>query len=270
MIYIESPNFQKKLASLRRKYVIPSSGFPGYKTQDVSIISAFYSPIKWIHASNRTQKRNFNRDLRKTTEPFELGMDDFWTSLFRVYAFHNIIDRKMFSINVTKNYLMGIKDICSIQKIHEDLRDFLEFGDNTYLANLLRLSETHPVAIFLSPAASQREVREIIAKKWPVIEMAKLLAYDVDYNSLQRRTYGSSLSLKKIKVRTTRKRDALIYSKRERPRREIAHFVQKKFGGSPLSDQYINLIISREKKRQALEAVIDRMIRMEKKEQQEL
>jgi len=94
-------------------------------------------------------------------------------------------------------------------------------------------SKSHPIALYINPEASQRQIEEFISKNWSFIE-----AHQKDVKS----------NFAGLRKRSNLKRDDFIYENRKLPRKEIVTLVAEKFNEF-LDVGHIGKIISLEKKR---------------------
>lgn len=251
--FVSTELFCDGLKILRGKYSIPRNGFKKPDIKYFKSRSVFYAPEKWIYAKDNKKSMMLDIEYKELLRPFELGLDHFWASVFRLYLFHNGIPTKLLLL-VSKDiaFIDGQSDICDVENISIGLLDKeLAFERSGYIQHLTAKARTHPLAIFLSSGATQNDIRAFIDNHWSLVAEQQELTDAIvlkDHDFL--RTSGPHL--RESKTRVMRARDAYIYtlSKKNISRREMSHKVLKKFGGNILDENYISTIVRREEKRQ--------------------
>jgi hypothetical protein len=201
-----------------------------------------YCPKNWSHHENKTKKRLFNIDLRKSLAIFELNGDVGWHTLLRVYLFHSYTPKNL-DLELNKvGSILNQKDVCCFLHIQSEMNGYEDskLGKDFFWRIIKKTSDTHPIALFIGKNSSKTDVEKYIKDKWPLIELRrKALTIDSTPNSF---------NLKNSKSRPYRERDNFIFKNSNLSRREIAYLVERKFK-QKLSFKYISVIKKRERNR---------------------
>ncbi len=149
--------------------------------------------------------------------------------MLRFYLFFN---------KVTEGPLRMIEASDDLLKLEHIPTTLSEYGESNFLLkcfydNFKEQAKTHPVALFINPEVSQRQIQNFIAKNWVYIKVH------------QKNKKGRITGFKK---KSTLERNDLIYKNRHLPRKEIMQIINIKFG-IILDYGHISKIISLEKKR---------------------
>lgn len=100
-----------------------------------------------------------------------------------------------------------------------------------------QLSKKYPIALYINPDVSQRQIQDFISKNWAFIEA-------------HRKDTKANISGFRKKKKTIQERNDFIYENQQLPRKEIMRLLYEKYGEKLDIDYgYIGKIISLEKKR---------------------
>ena len=153
-------------------------------------------------------------------------------TLLRLYVFFNQ------TIDTTMRMFNHWDDFLKLEHIPSELSWFSD-TDHTLLKYAYEhfegLGKKYPIALYINPEASQRQIQDFIAKNWSFIQ-----AYKKD----------KKINIYRKKKKQTQERNDFIYKNRHFPRKQIMMMITDKFGAENTIDYgYIGKIISIEKKR---------------------
>jgi|GEM_PF-2917561 len=163
------------------------------------------------------------------------GVDSFYIdSMLTLFLFFNKTIDIPLRISNDRNDLLKLEHIPSelswfSNKDHYLLKRAYEHFDY--------ISKKYPIALYINPKASQRQIQDFLAKNWSFI---KTHEKDVKTN----------VSGHKKKNKSKQERNDFIYQNRNLPRKKIMEMIIEEFPSSEIVDYgYIGKIISLEKKR---------------------
>lgn len=218
---ISDPVFLKKVLRIRKKCKLPESGLPDTiygqnpKTGD-----------RFIVFPEHLDKTSFRNELSKLSKEF--GLDIFWEEMIENYIVYNNLNISVFtapmSIIDVKNCFFG-----PFQYGKAEAESSLDF--------LREISKTNPVALFIGPYASQREIIDYVKK-----------LYKLTIKPIQNSYKNPKIKLGKIRKKDEKItiRNEFIYQNKDLPRKDIMKLVTDTFG-EVLDYGHIGKIISIEK-----------------------
>lgn len=210
---VEMPEFQKQVRILRKKYKLPKKGqkeFPSH----------LYSTDFFSRASAFSRK---------------LGLGDHWGLVITHYVLHNKIDFDV-SFGATQFIPLDLNHLLNWDGPYE-FRD--QLLPKARLADLKEAVQTYPVAILITPYASEREIIDYIKR-----------AYRPSIQAIQELYQNPKVKIGKVRQRNqeVKKRNQFIYRNRALGAKELVSLVASKYGRTH-DRTYINSIISKEKRR---------------------
>lgn len=235
--------FQKNISLLKKKYEIPEMGFPlvkntdlgkrindpGYcyrllkETQKIEVcIDGYLIPPNAWKLKNTDQESAFDVDVMNLCSQNCLHWV-YWQDVIKFLVFHNTLHR----------IPEGGFDLCMISDLREEKED--PFSEIVQGAD----NDAYPIAIRVSPYASQRDILDYVKK-----------VYKPQIEPVQARYKNNSVRIGRVKRKkeNIQQRNDFIYNNRELPRKEIMRLVSKKFN-ELLDYGLIGKIISIEKER---------------------
>jgi hypothetical protein len=242
-IFLESSKFQKDIYELRKEIDMPPDGLPFPNREEiVNEKNLFYFPKEFV---TKEGARKVILKMRKITKAFPIHNLEVDLG-FKIYFYHHLYEKEVFASGLWLN------NVC---KLVEARNEFLEYcGDilleeyknkieNFYLLypeHQDELTSTYPIALYIHPNASQRDVVQYVRSTWPVFE----------YYRKQFKNKNSLIGKVKTKRESIKKRNEFIYKHKHLPRKEIMKQLVDHFGADQAIDYaYIGKIISLETKR---------------------
>lgn len=209
---LNSDYVKNKISVWRTKYQIPAQGFVD-EQQTIP-------PLNWLH-SHTDKQTELLKEIDLVCKKYKLAILD-WGDAFQYYLFYGTFNFPYFT---DAHNLCRVQDISEIRE--EKLKGHITNDDDV----------NYPIAIRVSPYATQRDIVDYVKKMYSVIS-----EYQSKYKS-------PDSKIGKIKIKKVQERDEFIYQNRNLPGKKIATLVQNKFGGRLLPYSYIHKIKSREKKK---------------------
>jgi len=198
---LKTEKLQYRIRQWRKKYKIPSKGLKPYKQGDVyppPAIKDFYK---------------LEDEIFKFTEDSKMNSD--YAFILTSYILYNKIHPEALIVGC---------NVCEFRRLNQE-------------SPLTKTEiDSFPMAILISPYATQNDITNFATKIWPLIEQTS-------------KTYPHEHKIGKIKTRneTITLRNQLIYDNRYFPNKAVSEKVMKKF--DPVDQGNIGKIISIEKKR---------------------
>lgn len=191
---IERSVFRKDLREFRKKFNIPEQGYnkPDYQEQEVE-----------------AQNKDYRESLISFARKYKLGV--LWEDVLECYIFYNDFHYK-FSVDLMGS-MVDVEDVYSL--LNENYEN--DTGVQEYIK---QKSEQFPIAIFLNPYVSQRDVLDYIKNMFKVSIEPKLKQYREE-----------NVSLGKVRRKNSRVeiRDEFIFNNRNKSKKEITSLVAKEF-----------------------------------------
>ncbi|MFH1822976.1 MAG: hypothetical protein ABH830_04735 [Patescibacteria group bacterium] len=213
--------FQDRIKELRIKYKIPKNGFNRSECYTIP-------PDEWrvIHSDKIAE---LNIELENICKKYQLHYID-WMEVIENYLFYTKLNRIMH----TNSY-----NLCLLWDILEDKQEtMLEKQEGNYSDCFERSDDlAYPIAIRISPYASQRDIIDYIKKIFPII-----LQYQETYKKK-----GVKIGKVKTKNKSIQERNDLIYKNKDKTLKEIRRILANK--NIFLDDGHIAKIISLEKQK---------------------
>lgn len=217
------PAFKKDLKEFRQKFSIPENGYNKLiYTKDFSGRKVLtYPNYKEIQ-----QKENYTRNRISLARKYQLNLS---SRALESYIFYNkfLVDKE------TMGSMIEIEDIYSQVTGNFGLSKSKQWY---VLDNLEERAFQFPVAIFLNPYVSQRDIIDYVKKTFKLSIEPKLKWYR-----------DSESKLGKVRKKSTRveQRNDFIFNNRHKPMKEIISLVSKEFK-EILDYTYISTIIKKE------------------------
>lgn len=196
-------------------------------------LTSWFIPEELIKATKKSKARLIS-EINKPVIAFleGLGIKSFYISnLLRMYVIFNA------TVPVVFEDMVFSDDLLSLENLSLDLC-FYSKGDlaslNQLYENLEERSQKYPVALYINPMASKREIMDFLSRNW----------WAVTGNSSKAQPFNPTKTRKK----KNKSRDDFIYENRSLPRKKIMSLVTDKFKET-LDYGHIGKIISLEKKR---------------------
>lgn len=207
--------FRNDLRKFRKKFNIPEKGYdkPDYQEQEIE-----------------AQGKNYRESLISFARKYKLSF--LWEDVLECYIFYNDFHYK-FLIN-TAGSMVDVEDIYSLLTGNYGE----EIEGHTMQDYIKQKSEQYPVAIFLNPYVSQRDVIDYVKKTFKVSIEPKLKWY---------REEGVRLGKARRKNSRVEARDEFIFNSRDKSKKEIVSLVAKNFGDI-LDYTYIARIIKEQER----------------------
>lgn len=216
---LSSDDFQSEVVKMRKKYNIPQDGF---KPQNGTYS---YPPKQWEERDAKTTHKRLMKDIEHLSTkyhiPFLNGL-----SIFESYIFYS-----------SKEYVTDTNgfNLCMISDLKEEYEDpfskKIQESDN----------DMYPIAIRISPYASQRDILDFTKK-----------IYKHHILPLQTRYKDKKVKIGKLRKKNehVQKRNKFIYKNRHLPTKEISTLIRKEFGAKHIIDEgHLGKIISLERKK---------------------
>lgn len=213
--------FRNTILELRKKYKIPENGYKCAETYTTP-------PQEWriqmrgLGKSGISENIKIFKDIKPICEKYHLHYAD-WSEVIEDYLFFN----KLRQIMHTNSY-----SLCLLSDLIEEKRepfgkDFTGSDDFFY-----------PIAIRISPYASERDIVDYVKKMFPAIK------------AFQKPYINPEVKIGKVKRKkpSIQKRNNFIYDNRQLSLNETKRLVEEKFGES-LDYEYIGKIRSDEAKK---------------------
>ena len=207
--------FKKTIKSLKIKYEIPSDGFPSNPD------GSYISPPQNFHKSKELRKDIIEKICKK----YRLHYFDY-SDVLLDYILHNHLN----PLNELGSCgLFHVYDVPTEKEEYEKGSLFEESDDIAY-----------PIAIRISPYATQNDLKDFIGNK---------VIWKEEIGFLQNKYKVLGIKIGKVRKKKipTQKRNDFIYDNRHLPRKEIMKLVHSKFG-EVLDPGHIGKIASLEKK----------------------
>ncbi len=213
---VRTTRFQERVLELRKKYEIPVNGFPQVDNRTVP-------PREWVHSHSDTN-RELWKDVEKMCADYGLHFV-YWSDPIQSVLFYNEPLEAMHGA-----------DLCLLVDLQSEGEDpfskEIQEADNRF----------YPLAIRISPQATQRDIIDFIEK------------HDVFIKQMQEHylkdATGQKIGKVKKKNPKVQERNDFIYENRNLPRRKIMEAIADKFGSEAVIDYgHISKIISLEKQK---------------------
>lgn len=221
---LKRDNFQNKIKAIKDKYKIPYEGLPYEGDKSDQMVDAFLD------------MENVEQEIDNLATSF--GLYDYsWHSFFGTYILFNRSSFKDYPY-----YALNF-DLCHLEEYpNNELDEFTENSteeeQNYEQERKIRKNKEFPVAIRISPYASERDIIDFIKKNFSEIE-----AHQSMYRS-------DKIKIGKVKKKKSsiQERNDFIYANRNLPRKKIMMMVTDKFKET-LDYGHIGKIISLETKK---------------------
>jgi len=210
----ETKPFKEKIARLREKYNIPVSGFKLTK-------HTWIPPEEWQHKHTEVE-RQLNDEIEKICEEYGLHFL-YWTDSIKELLFFNKVEP--YSNEGDMCLFVDLK----VEREEPFLKEIQDADDVAF-----------PIAIRISPYASQRDIVDFVKKR----------AFQISQWQEHYLKQSADFGINKVKSRKekTRERNTFIYENRHKFPKIISGLVAEKFHEF-LDYAYISKIIRMEKKR---------------------
>lgn len=228
---IDSDSFQAEIKKIRKKLGIPSAGYPMSKDDEESLRETGFGALRTPSAIDKKMAREARIALREIVDDFPIG-SAFISHGFFLYLIHNKFFLQVFDEGLFLNSICKLVDMRSYLRMTEGVPE-------VFRRQMEGLADSHPIAIFLRPEATQRDVTEYVREMRPHIE-----AYKQQYINKDSRV--GKIRKKNARVQ---QRNALIYENRNLSSKEIMQLVHDEFN-ELLDYTYISKIIASRKRKE--------------------
>ena len=234
---IKSEKFQQKIQELRNRYSIPRNGFT-LNREEYKKYSIFSIPDKWMYKNNRTKLNEIEKEVSKLVETYDLYELE-WFLVFWHYLIYNkilILDQ-----NFPPPLFLYDFDLCLIRDELEwnNLLNNSQYNPDTIKEIINGELKNFPIAIKISPYATERDILDFIKKNFKQIK------------SLQKKYQNPNIKIGKLRQKNVQiqKRNEFIWKHRNLPRKKIMYLASAKFKGQVLGYAEVEKIIVLEDKR---------------------
>jgi hypothetical protein len=211
---IRNEPFIKELQIIRKKYDIPYDGFGFlFSSKEEAEIFAFKYPSDWD--SSPKNIKSVDNDLDVLTKKFDLGPVENWRDELKFILFYDYV------------HLKDMMDLSLIDEVG------VKGGDSMWNA------KTHPIAIRITPYASQRDVINYIKANFNKLVLPIQNKY---------RSPNMKLGIHRTKGEHNQYIHDFIYDHRDVPAKELVGSVLRIFGVS-MDHAHIQKIKDIEKKK---------------------
>lgn len=220
---VKTDDFQKAINKLRIKFNIPKAGI---KTKDGvtdSYLNEYRFMIRFRQSNGIEKIKEFTEEIDKLCKKYHLHSSE-WGQIIETYLIYNKIEQRYFN----SHNLCLLRDLVA-KKLGLGIIGNLEEDDDFI----------YPIAIRISPYASQRDILDYIKKM-----------YKLEIEPRQKRYRDKNNKIGKIRSKNQSVQDInqYTYENRSLPRIKIKDLVNAKFK-TDFGYEYIGKIISNEKKR---------------------
>jgi hypothetical protein len=219
--------FQKKIAELRKEYKIPKRGYKCSQTYTTPP-AEWQSQFRGLGQSYITERVKILDELKAICEKYNLHYVD-WVDIIEDYLFYNelvyIMDDNAYNLCLLSDLVNNKRKAFS--------KDFKGSDDQFY-----------PIAIRISPYASERDILDYVKKMAPLIKefQKPYIKPDVKIGKVKRKKHS------------TQKRNDFIWKNKDLRVAEIKAKLDKEFPDNKIMGyEEIYTIISLEKKRRTAE-----------------
>lgn len=209
--------YKNLIVELREKYKIPKDGFKPDKDG-----FCHFPPLNSILYNNTAEENELrNEIIEKICKKYQLRWFDF-SDVIMGYLFYNELSR-------LEDW--GLYELCWIQNIVDEKKHPFEPSTQQ------DFDSAFPIAIRISPYASQRDIIDYIKNKenWEIISA----------NQKQYKDPNTKIGKVKSKKQSIQERNNLIFENKDKPLKEIRELLTDK--DIFLDDGHISKIISLEK-----------------------
>jgi hypothetical protein len=216
--------FRRDLRDFRRKFGIDEKGYE--KVLYIKMPANGHKVITYPNHIEVESKEDYRKELIEFARKYQLG--PLWEDVLECYIFYNkfIID--------TMGSMIDVEDICN-----QFYGPYMDFNEKDISTNyIVQKAQDFPVAIFLNPYVSQRDIIDYVKKTFKLEIEPLLKSYRED-----------NVNLGKIRRKNSRveMRNIFIYKNKTKSKKEIASLVSEKFG-EILDYTYIARIIKEQER----------------------
>lgn len=222
---IDQKDFIREIADIRKRYRIPTDGITKITYVKNKYIKIWGGPNEFVKLPKNIKKvlPKLSKESEKLGNKYHLDKQLllYWI-IFKVLANTYL---------PTQFYIDDFQDLVEPHIYGKNKKPSIDIN------NLRDIGKNYPIAIFISPYSSERELIDYIKK-----------LYRLEIKPLKEKYSQKNIKIGKIKKRDPKKnqRDKLIFHLRNFPKKEIVGVVAKHFG-KVMDYTYINKIISKEK-----------------------
>lgn len=234
--YIKSDSFQQKILRLRRDISIPDDGIPISGDDLKNILSARMRFLSYPNIVKIEDQKLVNQRLKQITEDFPVKNIQI-SFAFSIYFYYN-----KYFIELFDDALI-VDNVCKLVEARNEMEEYcadIPDFSNVYLNHQKLLTDQYPIALYISPSATQRDIVEYVRKMWPLFE------------SFSSGFKEKSSKVGKVKRKNSfiKERNEFIYKNKHLPRKKIMELLTDKYGSDKTIDYaYIGKIISLENKK---------------------
>lgn len=219
-------SFLARVGEIRERYGIPESGFEN----DLKDEFEFINSLPKMQESNGNET-DFQKDVYDLAESFNASLA--WLTNIRDYVLYNDFFFTKVSPLVEMVDVLGLSD--EIAEMDADLYEEGEVDENAVVRRVLNnLTNSYPLAIFISPYATGRDIIDFIKKNKDSIE------------TFQNKHRDSDVLIGKVRKRkaNVQERDLFICKNKHLSAKALMSKVNERFG-TQLDYAYINKIIAK-------------------------
>ncbi|MCW9054638.1 MAG: hypothetical protein OQJ98_01485 [Candidatus Pacebacteria bacterium] len=214
-------SFLARVTEIRERYGIPEGGFE----------SDLKDEFEFINSLPKGNEADFQKEIYDLAESFNASLA--WLTNIRDYVLYNDFFFTKVSPLVEMVDVLGLTD--EIVEMDVDLYEEYEVDENAVVRRVLNnLTNSYPLAIFVSPYATGRDIIDFIKKNKTSIE------------TLQNKHCDSDVRIGKVRKRkaNVQERDLFICNNKHLSAKVLMSKVNEKFG-TQLDYDYINKIIAK-------------------------
>lgn len=225
----EDSDFNDRVKDIRKKFSLPDDGFD----KDLDDELAFISKLP-AYINEREEEIDFQKEVSALTRQFDLTLP--WLEVIRGYVLY---DDLFFSKVLPYIQIINMSEVLIEQEKHNSEVTLDEGGDEIAINFMENITDGFPIAIFLSPYATGKDIIDYVKKR-----------YKTEIEPTQLKYRGNEVKIGKVRKRNQRiqERDAFICKHKNLPVIELVKRVHKQFGDI-LDYTYINKIIAKKCKK---------------------
>ena len=210
---VKSDSFQNRILEVRKKYNIPEKGFPEQELLE-------------IYNKNKDGYEDMFVEIEDICTKYALHFDD-WYSIIK----HYLLSNELWSNSYDKH-----KNLCVVSDSIEE--ELIQSNKHNSCISCKNRDKIYPVAIKLSPYASERDILDYVKKNFFIIK------------SHQEKYKNPEIKIGKVKRKkqSIQDRNNFIYENRKLSLNKIKELVKEKFS-EVLDYEYIGKIKSMEIKK---------------------
>jgi hypothetical protein len=198
--------FEFDISEVRKKFNIPPKGFK-------DILYVKIKGEKYIKTPPSLAEQPFRPDILELAQKY--GLDFMWADVIEHYAVYN--DLQITTMGSTFETIDLAHSLSGPEEMEYEGEKWLDDGNYEYIKER---SKTHPVAILLSPYASQRDILDYVKK-----------LYNISIKPALQRHQDPKIKIGKVRTKSyvVDVRNKFIYENRNLPKKKIVELIAKHF-----------------------------------------